>query len=78
LAIRGGQIDTNIVICEIDPAWAAADQLVTMLGDHGVRCFAISASAIRFVTHLDVNEEQIGKACEVIKTVACRPLAKSV
>ncbi len=78
LTIRGGQIDTNIVVCEIDPAWATAGQLVTMLADHGIRCFAIGAQAIRFVTHLDVDESQIGKACQVIKTLAGRPLAKSV
>lgn len=78
LTIRGGRIDTNIVICEIDPGWGTADQLVTMLADHGVRCFAISAQAIRFVTHLDVSEEEIEQACEVIKTLAGAPVAKSV
>ena len=78
LTIRGGHIDTNIVVCDIDPAWGTADQLVTMLADHGVSCFAIGTHAIRFVTHLDVNEQQIEKACEIIKALAGTPLAKSI
>jgi threonine aldolase len=78
LTIRGGRIDSNIVICEIDPSWGSADHLVTLLADQGVGCLAISPLAIRFVTHLDVDERQIGKACEIIKTLAGSPLAKSV
>jgi threonine aldolase len=78
LTIRGGQIDTNIVICEIDADWGTADQLASMLAEKGVRCFVISAQAIRFVTHLDVGEQQISKACDIIKTLAGTPLAKSI
>ena len=78
LTVRGGHVDTNMVIFEIDPAWGTADQMVTMLADHGVRCFAIGAQAVRFVTHLDVSEQQICRACEIIKTLADAPLAKSV
>ncbi len=78
LTIRGGRVDTNMVVCEIDPSWGTADQLVTMLAEHDVRCFAIAAQAVRFVTHQDVSGEQISKVCEVIRTLASAPLAKSV
>ena len=78
LSIRGGRIDTNIVICEVDTSWGSAEQLVTMLADRGIQCFAISAQAVRFVTHLDVSVDQIGEACETIKSLAGSPLAKSV
>ena len=77
LSIRGGRIDTNIVICEIDPDWGTASDLVSMLEQQGIRCFAISAQAVRFVTHLDVGREQIERACQVIQELAGRPLAQS-
>lgn len=78
LSIRGGRIDTNIVICEIDPAWGSASQLVAQLAQRGVACLAISPQAVRFVTHLDVDEQQIGQACDIIAALAGSPLAKSV
>ncbi len=78
LSIRGGRIDTNIVVCELDPAWGSAEALVETLAREGIRCFAISTTAIRFVTHLDVSSEQIERACNTIRSLAGSPLAKSV
>lgn len=78
LTIRGGTIDTNIVICEIDSQWGTADQLVSLLAAQGIRCFAIGGQAIRFVTHLDISTQQVSQACEIIQTLAGAPLAKSV
>jgi threonine aldolase len=78
LAIRGNRIDTNIVICDIDPAWGTATEMVTQLKMRGVRCLAIDAQAVRFVTHLDVSGEQIVTACQVIRTVAGAKVAKNV
>jgi threonine aldolase len=74
LSIRGESIDTNIVICDIDEAWATAEQFAAMLEENGVRCFAIGPQAIRFVTHLDVSQTQIERACEVIEMLANRPV----
>ncbi len=74
MTIRGGRIDTNIVIAEIDPDWGTAEQLATMLAEQGVRCFAIGKQAIRLVTHLDVSAGDIQRACEIIKTVAGKPV----
>ena len=49
-----------------------------LLAERDVRCFAIGAQAVRFVTHLDVSADQISEACEIIKTLAGSPLVKSV
>ncbi len=68
-SIRGGSIDTNIVICEVDPNWGSADQLLRMLADRGVRSFVFGPQAIRLVTHLDVTDQQINQACEIIMQV---------
>ncbi len=78
LSIRGGMIDTNIVVCEIDPSFSTAQRLVATLAEQGVKCFAIGSQAIRFVTHLDVSEQQIGQACEIIRAArASRFLASN-
>lgn len=70
LTIRGDRIDTNIVVCEVDPNWATAGQIVAQLAARGVRCLAIGAHVVRFVTHLDVTREQIDAACDIIRSVA--------
>lgn len=77
LRIRGDRIDTNIVICEVDPDWATASELLARLEEQGVRCLAIGPQAIRFVTHLDVTRAQIDKACETIRSVAGAATAKN-
>lgn len=78
LSIRGDRIDTNIVICEIDPDWGTAHQMVAQLAAQGIRSLAIGAQAIRFVTHLDVTRTQIDTACEIIRSVAVAEAAKSI
>jgi len=69
LSIRSGQIDTNIVACEVDPAWGTADRLVELFAKQGILCFSMSAQVIRFVTHLDVTGRQIDQACQIIRSV---------
>ena len=78
LSVRGGRVDTNIVICEVDTSWGSADRLFDSLEKRGVRCFCISAQAIRFVTHLDVTTEQISTACDVIKDLTSKPVTSGV
>lgn len=70
LRIRGDRIDTNIVFCEIDPAWGTADQMVSQLAQQGVHCLAFNSSVVRFVTHLDVDRAQIEKTCDIIQAIA--------
>jgi threonine aldolase len=74
-SIRGGRVDTNIVVAEVDPDWATADQVVDWLAGEGIRCFAIGPQAIRLVTHLDVDPDSIARACQVIESLADRPVA---
>jgi threonine aldolase len=78
LTVRGDHVDTNIVVLEIDPAWGTAEQLARTLAEQDVHCFAISPQAIRFVTHLDVREQQITSACEIIRTTVGAPHEKIV
>jgi len=78
LSIRGGRVDTNIVICEIDAVWGTANDLIGMLAEQGLKCLSVSTQAVRFVTHLDVTSEQIDRACGIIRSLAETPLPKTV
>jgi threonine aldolase len=77
LSIRGGRIDTNIVICDIDPEWGTAQQLVDLLAENDIRCFPIGEQAIRLVTHFNVSEQQVERACEIIQSLASASMAES-
>ena len=58
-------IDTNIVILHLDEGVDSAD-IVVKWGDMGIHCFPFSKSSIRFVTHLDLTDDQITRACEIL------------
>jgi len=70
LKVRGERTDTNLVIVDIDPEYATAQQFAHELRQRGIDCFDISQHAVRLVTHLDISEPQIRQVCEVIDQVA--------
>jgi threonine aldolase len=78
LSIRGGRIDSNIVICDIDPQWGTVEHLIQRLAQQGIDSLSMGAQAIRFVTHMDVSEQQINEACQIIQSVAGKPQAANV
>ncbi len=67
--VRGGRVDTNIVMLEVDPAWGSAADLQSRLFAAGVDSFAMGDQIIRFVTHLDVTPDQIDQACHILRSV---------
>ncbi len=69
LSIRGGRVDTNIVILDIDPMWGTASELQSRLFASGIDCFAIDDQAIRFVTHMNITPEQIQRASCILRDV---------
>ena len=70
LSLRGGRIDTNMVVFEIDPALCTGADFQDKMEEKGVQCFSIDQQAVRLVTHLDVSQRQIETACELIKKIA--------
>ncbi len=70
LRLTPEEIDTNIVIFEVDPQVGSAAAFVAALEQAGVRTLAITRTRVRAVTHLDVNREQIEQACATIERVA--------
>lgn len=75
LTLQPDVIDSNIVIFRVDPARGSAAQFATHLRDEGVWVFAISATQIRAVTHLDVGRDAIQAACDAVRRVARRMTA---
>jgi threonine aldolase len=69
LSIRGGRVDTNIVVLDVDPMWGSAAELQSRLFAMGLDCFAIGEQAIRLVTHMDVSHEQLDRACRILHQV---------
>jgi threonine aldolase len=61
-------VETNIIIFELKPSVTAAE-MVVKLKEKGILCFATGKQTIRFVVHLDVSEEMVGRTIEIIKTI---------
>jgi threonine aldolase len=59
-------VETNIVVLDLAPtAWTAA-ALATAAAADGVRISALGPTFARLVTHLDVDDEDIAQAVEVL------------
>lgn len=59
-------VETNIIIFEVLPPYSAK-ALVEKLGTQNIRCFAISPTQVRMVTHLDVTEEMVRAVIDCIQ-----------
>lgn len=59
-------VDTNIVIFEIDPRLGTAAEFCKRLAEHGVGMFPFGKQRVRAVTHLDVSTEQVTQAAEIL------------
>lgn len=60
-------VETNIIIFELKPG-ITASEMVLKLKEKGILCFATGKQTIRFVVHLDVNAEMVGRTVEILKT----------
>jgi threonine aldolase len=66
VAFDPGQVDTNIVIFELQHPRLAAGQLVAALEQQGIRSLTTSPTAVRFVTHKDVDDSDIERAIDAL------------
>jgi threonine aldolase len=63
-------IDTNIVIFEVDQELGTAAAFSARLRDEGVWMNATGPQRLRAVTHLDVSQQQVQRAAQVIHETA--------
>jgi threonine aldolase len=62
-------VETNIVIAEMKAPFKPA-AIVEQLALHQIRTFSISATQLRFVTHLNISEEMVHEACAVFNKLS--------
>jgi threonine aldolase len=69
LTLLPDQIDTNIVIFQLDSRLGTAADFLVQLRSHEVIAMATAPQNVRLVTHLDVSRDQILVACEAIRSI---------
>lgn len=62
-------VDTNIVIFNLNEKMNA-EKFVQKLGEQNIKIVAFGKQAIRFVTHLDFNDDMLQKTEEVLKKLS--------
>jgi threonine aldolase len=72
LTLTTDTVDTNMVIFEVDPAIATAQELAELLGQAGVLVLTMGPTRVRVVTHLDVTEEDMHQAGRILRKVIRR------
>lgn len=74
LSIDLSRVETNMVFASTKPSGLKAPEVARRLGEAGVLCLDESAWLVRFVTHLDVDDEDVAEAggvvARVMKTLA--------
>jgi threonine aldolase len=67
--LNPADVETNIVIFEVGAAGSPAEQIGAQLETAGVRVSVMGRTKLRAVTHLDVTQQDIGRAIEVFRHV---------
>lgn len=62
-----GKIETNLMFMHLDAKHGTAAAFQNRLKEQGVLALSTAAQTMRFVTHLDVNREQIERAGTIIR-----------
>ncbi len=66
LAVDPGAVETNMVFADTRPSGRRAAEVVRLLAEHGVLCLDEGPTTIRLVTHLDVGDEDVARAAEIV------------
>lgn len=69
LRLTPDEVDTNIVIFEVDPKLGTAAEFVARLTERGVKMLPFGPQSVRAVTHLDVGQRGIATACEALRAM---------
>jgi len=63
------QVETNIVIFRVDPAFCLVKDFLQQLDAAGVMAVPFGPSLVRMVTHLDISPEDIERTGEVLARI---------
>lgn len=70
LELRPPQVDTNLIIYRVDAKLGTAGEFAARLKRRGLLISPVGGQLMRAVTHLDIREDDIQRAIEILKTVA--------
>ncbi|GAA0466744.1 GntG family PLP-dependent aldolase [Alkalibacillus silvisoli] len=62
-------VETNIVIMDVANTPFDGAQMVEKLGESGVKAVQFGPTLVRFVTHFDINEQDINRTIEILKSI---------
>jgi threonine aldolase len=62
-------IETNIVIFHLNPEVTTPESFLEKLADYDVLAFPFGTDSVRFVTHLDFNDEHLKHLEKVLKSI---------
>jgi threonine aldolase len=74
LTLVPDEVDTNLVIFQIDPRLEPAGQFVTRLKEQGLIAGSFGRNNVRLVTHLDVNTADVDAALAILRRVCAADL----
>lgn len=72
LSNASASVDTNLLFVNIDPRYGTALQLSERLQQHSILALPTANQTIRFVTHLDVNKNEIEYTADVLSLLLDR------
>ncbi|MFZ5753546.1 MAG: low-specificity L-threonine aldolase [Bacillota bacterium] len=72
LNINAEDVETNIVVSHLKPGVMTVSEFIGRLNENGVKANGYGAERIRFVTHKDVNNDDIDYALRVMSKLAQR------
>ena len=72
LSLVPEQVDTNIVIFQVDPTLGTAAEFCAALKLRGVLMSAIAKTRVRAVTHLDVSADEVLQAAQAVLVLAAK------
>lgn len=72
LRVSAGEVETNIVVVEIDPELGAAEDFLAELAGKGVLGYALGPRSVRFVTHRHIGDGDVERAADSVARVVGR------
>lgn len=69
ISIKPEEVETNIMVFQIDPAWGTAEKFTDMLKEKGVLSGDMGPYIVRFVTHYQIKEEDIPFIAKAVQEV---------
>ena len=70
IELVGDSVETNMLFFRVEKGLGTAAQFEEKMKEHGLLMLATAPHAIRAVTHLDVNGDDVNRAIEILEKVA--------